>query len=314
VVSIETEGNAGGRGVVPAPDDAMIGVVTVTYNSAAVLPDFLDSLRLQKLRAFRVYAIDNQSRDSSVAMLETASDINCVIIKNTSNVGIAEGNNQGIRQALADGCTHVLLLNNDTVFGEDLFEGLLDAAISGPCQIVVPKIHYDDKVPTIWCAGGWFEPWRGYAGFHYGLDQADRGQCDVDRFVDYAPTCCMLVSVKVFEVVGLMDEKYFIYWDDTDFCLRAMRQHISIWYTHTISMRHKVGSLTGGNASPFTVRMIARNKVYYMRKNFGLLVCMWTFSSYLAIALGRLLMGRNSWSKSKIMMLAFLEGFRMQIH
>jgi len=86
----------------------------------------------------------------------------------------------GIRQALADECAHILLFNNDTVFGGAMFQGLLEIALPGPHEIVVPKIHYDGDVPTVWCAAGWFVPWRGYAGFHFGADQPDRGRCDLD--------------------------------------------------------------------------------------------------------------------------------------
>jgi GT2 family glycosyltransferase len=313
VAIIEAQRVSGAQGAGPNHGRALLGVVTVTYNSAEVLPDFIESLRCQTYQSFRVYVIDNQSRDSSVTLLQAVSGVDFLITRNEANVGIAEGNNQGIKQALADGCTHILLLNNDTVFGEEMFQRLLQVAISGPYQIVVPKIHYHDTVPTIWCAGGWFVPWRGYPGVHYGADQPDRGQCDVDRFVDYSPTCCMLMIASVFEVVGMMDERYFIYYDDTDFCLRALRRGIKIWYTHKIKMQHKAGSLTGGNLSPFTIRMVARNKVYYVRKNFGWLVCAWTFVSYLAYILGRLLVGSDTWQVYKIKMRAFVEGCRMQV-
>jgi GT2 family glycosyltransferase len=286
-----------------------LGVVTVTYNSAVVLPDFLDSLRQQTNRSFRVYVIDNASSDASVAALAAASDIEMVITRNVNNLGIAEGNNQGIRQAEADGCTHVVLLNNDTVFGPELFQTLLEVAESGNWPIVIPKIHYYDRPRTIWCAGGRFVPWRGYTGGHYGDGELDTGQYDFERSVDYSPTCCMLVKMRVFETVGLMDERYFVYYDDTDFCLRAMRCGIKIRYTYKTELQHKVGSLTGGESSPFTARMVARNRVYYLRKNFGGATRAWFYSFYVVYLTSRWLTGRDSWARYKLKVRAFVEGF-----
>jgi GT2 family glycosyltransferase len=274
-----------------------------------VLPDFLESLRRQSLRQFRTYVVDNASVDGTLAALADVSDLDLVVTKNAKNVGVAEGNNQGIKQATQDGCTHVLLLNNDTVFESNLFGGLLEVAISGKHPIVVPKIHYYDDVRTIWYAGGRFVPWRGYPGVHVGDGEIDRGQFDFDHPVDYSPTCCMLVEMQVFATVGLMDERYFVYYDDTDFCLRAMRCGVQIWYTHRVSMQHKAGSLTGGEASPFTARMTARNKVYYLKKNFGWWACAWLLPIFAVYITARWLTGRDSWSRFSVKARAFVEGF-----
>src|SRR5215471_12647355 len=97
----------------------LLGVVTVTYNSAKVLDDFLGSLAGQSFKAFRLYAIDNASSDGSADILERSAvtDPRIITIRSADNLGVAEGNNIGIRRSIEDGCTHVLLLNNDTVFG-----------------------------------------------------------------------------------------------------------------------------------------------------------------------------------------------------
>src|SRR5215471_11887033 len=101
-----------------------IGVVTVTYNSEPVLQDFFDSLVAQTHTNFILYIVDNASRDQTLAMARLRTEVSSVIIANRDNVGVAEGNNQGIRAALDDGCECVLLLNNDTVFPATLFDRL----------------------------------------------------------------------------------------------------------------------------------------------------------------------------------------------
>jgi GT2 family glycosyltransferase len=79
----------------------------------------------------------------------------------------------------------------------------------------------------------------------------------------------MLIHRTVFEMVGLMDESYFAYFDDTDFCWRLKLVGIAIGYAPKYVLIHKVGSSTGGTDSPFYARMTARNRLYFLKKHFG---------------------------------------------
>jgi GT2 family glycosyltransferase len=251
------------------PKDHMpgkIGVVTVTYNSGEVLPDFLQSLYAQTHSNYVLYAIDNASRDSTLEQLRQWGDARLVLIPNEHNVGVAAGNNQGIRAAIQDGCEFVLLLNNDVVFGPDLFKQLMDGLTEHNCQMITPLIYYYEPKDMIWCAGGHFQPWLGYRSLHYGENQQDGGQFDKPRVVTYAPTCCVLIRREIFQSVGLMDERYFVYYDDTDFMLRAYKAKQSLFYLPTAKLWHKVNSLTG-TASEFTVRYGARNRALFHKKH-----------------------------------------------
>lgn len=288
-----------------------LGVVTVTYNSGRVLEDFLRSSLAQTLQDFRIYAIDNASSDDTVAQLRRVPDPRLVLICNADNLGVAEGNNQGIRRAGEDGCSHVLLLNNDTEFPADLFESLMAFASGGSHPAVVPKIFFHDHPDRIWCAGGKFLPSRGYAGVHIGEGEVDSGQFDRDYVVEYSPTCCMLIDMAVFERVGLMDVKYFVYLDDTDFCLRLKRAGIPLWYLHSTRLYHKVGSLTGGETSPFAARMGARNKVYLMRKHLGAARIPWYLFKFFCYLFVRRIKGKDSSAIFRIKLKAFAEGLRL---
>jgi GT2 family glycosyltransferase len=248
-----------------------IGIVTVTYNSGAYLDAFFQSCYLQNMAEWRLYAIDNASADDSAAQLNAAAahDPRIVVTLNAHNGGIAEGNNQGIVQALEDGCEWVLLLNNDTTFPSALFADLVSACEQMTWAVCVPKIHYDTPAGHIWFGGGGFNPRRGHTGFHTSKDELDKGQCDTPGTIDYSPTCCMLVHRSVFDKVGLMDESYFVYFDDTDFCWRLRQHQIAIGYWPAATLVHKVGGSTGGGDSPFTARMTARNRLYFLKKYFG---------------------------------------------
>jgi GT2 family glycosyltransferase len=247
--------------------DRLIGVVTVTYNSGGVIRPFMESLLSQDHADFRLYIVDNASSDETLRSVAEYRDGRIVVIANGENVGVAEGNNIGIRAALEDGCAEVLLLNNDTVFGPDLFAKLHDGLREHRCDMVVPKILFHDDPTTIWSAGGHLSWWRGSAR-HFGFGETDDGTFDHARQVNYNPTCCMLIKRQVFERVGLMDANYFVYFDDTDFCLRAYRAGTRLFYVPQARLLHKVGRLTGGNDSLFTIRYSTRNHAYYVLKHF----------------------------------------------
>jgi GT2 family glycosyltransferase len=244
-----------------------LGIITVTYNSAGVLDDFLDSILKQRHSEFVLYIIDNASSDGTVERIVERRDPRIVLIQNHINAGVAEGNNIGIRAALKDGCDKVLLINNDTVFDCDLLSKLTGGLEKYKCEIIVPKIYFHDKQDTIWYGGGYFNMLRG-CGNHYGLGQKDEGQFDVARPVSYSPTCCMLIRGEVFQRIGIMDANYFLYFDDTDFCLRAHRAGVRLFYLPSAVLLHKESSLTGG-LSEFTIRYVTRNHMYYLLKHYS---------------------------------------------
>jgi len=246
-------------------NSSRVGVVTVTFNSASVIADFMDSMLKQVYANFTLYVIDNASTDETLERLSEYRDPRIVIIRNPNNVGVAEGNNIGIRASHTDGCTLVLLINNDTVFDANLLSELVHGL--GQYDMVVPKILYFDDPVTIWCAGGYLSRIRGSAR-HFGHGRRDDGRFDRTRVVNYSPTCCMLIKRDVFERIGLMDPTYFVYFDDTDFCYRAHRAGIRLLYVSAARLLHKISSLTGGESN-FTIRYCVRNHVYYLLKNFS---------------------------------------------
>ncbi len=249
---------------------AKIGLVTVLYKSDDVLVDFFKSIARQTHRDYILYLVDNSVNETSNRIIERCLAENYITeyrhIKNTDNVGVAEGNNIGIRQALAHGCSHILLLNNDIELEQDFaFSNLLSLSINKGESIIVPKIFYYSG-RKIWMAGGCMNKWRAL-GIHYGFNKEDAPKYNVAKHITYAPTCFMLIESSVFEKIGLMDEKYFAYYDDTDFVYRAIKEGYKLYYEPSVTVLHKVSSSTGSD-STFYVYYSNRNKLYFIRKNF----------------------------------------------
>ncbi|MGB2363784.1 MAG: glycosyltransferase family 2 protein, partial [Flavobacteriales bacterium] len=133
-----------------------IGIVTVTFNSSSVLDDFFTSIEQQDYSDFNLYIIDNNSVDDTLSKVDSWDFKSKVILKNTNNLGVAAGNNQGIKLALKDGCDFVLLLNNDTIFEDKLLSKLVETYNTYGSSIVVPKMNYFSPSNMIWYAGGFY--------------------------------------------------------------------------------------------------------------------------------------------------------------
>ena len=231
---------------------AKIGIVIVNYNGAAY-----------QNTDFEIIVVDSGSKDNSIELLE--KDFPKVhVLKQNENVGVAKGNNIGIEYSLSLQTEYTLLMNNDIEVNEMLLDNLLSVAEDD--AVVVPKIYYYEPNDLLWFAGGDFIFNKGLT-IHFGKKELDNGQYDDLKIINYAPTCCMLIKNSIFSKVGKMDENYFMYYDDTDFCLRLMENDIKIIYQPKAIMWHKVSSSTGGEDSPLSVYYNTRNRFYFINKH-----------------------------------------------
>ena len=134
-----------------------IGLVTITYNSRKVISAFLNCVLKQTYDNFNLYIIDNCSSDNTLQVLEKENISRLKLIINTENFGVAKANNQGIIQAFKDGCSKVLIINNDVEFEKDLIKKLIEFQNQKKCSLVVPKMMYYSDPKYIWYGGGWFK-------------------------------------------------------------------------------------------------------------------------------------------------------------
>ena len=266
-----------------------IGVVIVTYNSDKVLQPFLSDLFGQSFHNFNLYVIDNASEDKTLKILDDLNDNRVNQIRNHSNIGVAAANNIGIKKALEDKCSHILILNNDIEFSNTLFKDMLVSIKKENCSMMTPKIMYHNNKEIIWYAGGGFKKSNGYLPYHTGFNENIKNNNYQSLYVDYASTCCLLIKKDVFETIGYMDEKYFVYFDDTDFLFRVKKEGVhKIYYDSQITLFHKVGSLTKSLTKEFErsyrthffLKQNIRNHIYFLRKIgsvYSFLFCLFLF-------------------------------------
>ncbi len=239
----------------------LISIVIVNYNGAKYQNNCIQSILNNSYQNFKIIVVDNHSTDDSINMLKEFKDDRLILILEKENHGIAKGNNIGIKKSLELKSDYTLLLNNDTILEKNLLQTLLQEIENE--RVCVPKIYLEDG-ETIWYGGGGFKKWRGNAK-HFNYLQKEKS-IKYQKYYDYSPTTCMLIDNCVFKDVGLMDEKYFLYFDDTDFCFRLKQNNIRIKFTYNTFIKHLVGQSSGGEKSELSIYYMSRNKLYFVHK------------------------------------------------
>lgn len=223
-----------------------VAVIVLNWNGLADTRACLQSLLAMTDGRSRLYVVDNASTDGSAEQLMAEFGARITLIQNPSNLLYAGGNNAGIRRALADGCSHILLLNNDTVVAPDLIAELFNAAAVELRAILCPKIYYAARPDVLWYAGGRIALRRARIA-HRGIREVDRGQYDRMEPTGWATGCALFAPRELWETVGLLDEEFQLYSEDVDLCLRAQRAGFRVMYVPAARVWHKVSASLGGN-------------------------------------------------------------------
>lgn len=290
-----------------------LGVVTVLYRSEEVLEDFFLSLKMQTYKNCCVYLIDNAPSAKTREIInkwKPCVGMELKHIENEENYGAAGGNNIGIKNSIAEGCQGIIMLNNDIYFDNpDLFKSLVTMASSAQLPIIAPKIYYY-QTKKIWFAGGDIINWQ--AGVkHYGDKQNEDDTVYKTGYTGYAPTTFVYMSSEVFKKTGLLDEKYFIYAEDVDLMYRAKLAGYKIWYEASLNLQHKVSITTGGILSATGFYYNTRNRVYFARKFYPVLL-RGVAILYVFVSLGyHCIKQKNSKSK-KAFLNGFFKGFKLR--
>ena len=234
-----------------------VTIILVNYNGGRVTRECVDSLKRMRNQDYSVIIVDNGSTDASFDELKQvyAEDPQICVIATGENRGFAGGNNFGIRTAIEQGTEWILLLNNDTEAEEDFLDRMTENVDRE--TIYAPRINLFSDKKTPWYAAGWID-------FNTGI--VKNGNPEKGGEVSFASGCCMLFSCDVFRKIGELDEGYFMYYEDMDYCLRAREAGIRIVYKPEAVIYHKVGGTTGGEASKLSIYYNNRNRFYIIRQ------------------------------------------------
>ncbi len=273
-----------------------VAAVVVNWNGRELLAACLDSLGRSDLYGLAVYVVDNASSDGSQEMVAERYP-GVVLIRNERNEGYAAGVNAGVERLRGDGFDYALLLNNDLELAPDAVSALMRAAVAHPkAAFLGPMIYYHDRPDVIWSFGGRISYWTGDIR-HVGLREKDAGQFRGVESADYVTGCAMLASLGAVGKIGLMDTGYFMYNEDTDWCVRATRLGYEVLAVADSRIWHKVSMSSGGGLTPFKIyhrfRSTFRFFARYARFYHWIGIVPATLARTVAFATGELVHGRR---------------------
>jgi GT2 family glycosyltransferase len=188
------------------------------------------------------------------------------IIKNKENLGFAGGNNVGIEFVLNNHeVDYIFLLNNDTIVdSEFLNESIKSFEVNEKIGIVGSKILYYNNPDKIQSEGGKINFWTGRLYYFNGLKRNTNFEVDVIN------GCGFLVKKEVFNEIGLLDPSYFLYYEETDYCIRAKKRNICVICNPNSKIYHKIHASSGGAVNNPLIYYWTRNQILFMRKNASL--------------------------------------------
>jgi GT2 family glycosyltransferase len=251
------------KGIIVLP---RVNIVIVNWNGYLDTRECIASLQKINYKNYEIVLVDNGSTIDNFSEFENTL-ANFKLLRSEKNLGFSGGNNIGINYALANNADYILLLNNDTTVKPDFLEPLLKKFLGGKdIGIVAPMINYYDEPQRVWTVGGRISKIRG-SGF------ADSNKLEskityTDKEVDFVSGCCMLVKREVFHNVGLFDENYFLYVEDTDFCYRVIKFGYKIYLSPKAKIFHKVHKSSRANFASLPLYYTTRNRLYFSRKHF----------------------------------------------
>ncbi|MBI5284208.1 MAG: glycosyltransferase family 2 protein [Chloroflexi bacterium] len=236
-----------------------VGIVVVNWNGLAETRACLGSLLNLDDTGFRIAVVDNGSTDGSVAALSEEFP-GVEVIEMLANLGYAAAANAGIGWVRRVGLQHVWLLNNDTLVERDALTALVAAArrIGKPC-ILAPKILTGANAGRIWSAGGTLR-WPWLERSHDGAGSRADAYSEM-RQVDWASGCSLFFPLAVVDAAGTLDEGYFLYLEDVDWCWTARQRGIATWYAPDARVWHGV-SRSVGSIDPRILRYYACRNYY----------------------------------------------------
>jgi GT2 family glycosyltransferase len=262
---------------------ALVSVVILAFNGKGYIKDCLSSVLAQSYPNIEVIVVDNASEDGTPELVAEQFP-SVTLIKNSSNLGFAAGNNVGIRLAHGD---YIALLNQDAKAEHHWLEELIKAAeVDERVGMCASKLLYMAEPGILNSAGFLF--YKDLSAVHRGIGCVDNGQYDRQEETFAAHGAAALYRGRILEEIGLFDEDYFLYWEDADLGWRARFAEWKCVYVPTAVVYHARSTHTG-LYSPLKLYYVERNRIWVAVKflPFPLLISslFFTFRRYMAMAL-----------------------------
>lgn len=245
-------------------NEPLVVIIVVSWNNKVDTLACLASLLEIEYQNHKIIVIDNGSIDHTSEAIRTEYP-QIRLIENYSNLGFVEANNIGLKLAATWNAKYAILLNNDTVVAPDFLTHLVDAMKSDPKAAAAgPMIYYDEQPQMIWSAGGAID-WQTGQTTMIGLNERDVGQYLVaPRNTDFLTGCALLVRMSAVEEIGLLDPRFFAYYEEVEWCVRMTQEGYRILFVPLSKVWHKI-SILDRQVSPIVHYYMTRNRLLFLR-------------------------------------------------
>ncbi len=214
-----------------------VSIVFVNFNGKKYTFGLLDSLKKINYKNYDIIVVDNGSKEKLDVEFKRKYKKVATLIENKKNLGLAEGTNVGIREALKRKSDYVLVMNNDMIVKSNFLNILVDSMERHPeVSAASPKIYYMKPKNMIWCAGCDYH----ISGFKpRNQKEIDKGQADEEKYVD-GLDCVLLMRSSVLKRAGLLDSSLFLVHEFVEWCLKTKKIGYKCLYVPKSVIWHKV--------------------------------------------------------------------------
>jgi len=257
-----------------------VSIVVLTFNALKMTKNQLKDLSSVDVKGLDVETIlvDNGSSDRAEEALSNYKlpNMSFKFIQTGANLGVAGGNNPGMKDAIKRSADYVILMNNDLILSKDILTKLVSIAKKDDSiGLLSPKMYFakgyefhkdrykkSELGNVFWYAGGIIDRGNVYST-HRGVDEVDVGQYERQEDTDIANGACVLVTRKLIEKIGYLNASLFLYWEDSDYSERARRAGFRVVYTPKTKLWHMISSSTGGSGSTTNDYFLTRNRLAF---------------------------------------------------
>ena len=297
-----------------------IAIIIINWNTYQLTYNCLKSLELCTYKNKTIFFVDNGSNDGSGDKIALEfPEINC--INNQKNEGFTGANNKALKVILKQNFDYVLLLNNDTEVKPD-FLSLMQASMDSDNNLAAtqPLILDFPNKNTIWNAGGSFNTFFGLSKTRY-KGMIYKPNLKIETLTEWISGCCILVKIAVVKEVGLLDNRFFAYFEDVDWSIRMTNLGYklgvvpkSIIYHHSSGSTKRNNTTNEGNLSPYAHYLNVRNHIYLIKKHNFLFnsVGSWIYQIIKITSYSTYFILRGRFSKFKIVWCGLLDGIKIK--
>ena len=248
-----------------------VGIILLNWNSYDHSSNCIQSLQQCDYPNFEIIVVDNGSMDGSGNLLN-ANFPHINLIASATNEGFAAGNNRGFEYAIQHDFPYAMMLNNDVFVEPDFLSKLVEYMESHPSVgAIQPKIFFNHDRAKVWNGGSYYLPWLGWPYSKRYQRKAGTLQSQF-QVVDWITGCAFLTKTSILKEVGLLNEAFFIYYEDADLSFRIRSKGYQLLFHPQSVIYHIAGSSNKtkvkgkeGYASPFVHYLNSRNHIWFLK-------------------------------------------------